>query len=390
MSLEDRVRETVERAIAKLREEFDGQQQQLIQTLHGVAAEEQTAWRSHLEGAVEEARRDAEREAEARVDAAREQVRKEADDQIAAEREKARQAAQDEIAALKEQIERETAQKIEAVRDDARREASEHANAAREQAHRDASDQISAAREQGQRDLAEQVRIAREQAQHEAAEQIKSAREQAARDASDQIGAAHAKAQQAEHDAHAKIEAFRQQQVSAPPPAPSDSADVVSRVLGSVQRITTAESLRAVLEALANGTKSEAPRVALMLVDNDRLSPWVSFGFEDGHVPDETTVSSIPAFRSAIADRRVVAVSPSEGSTVPSFLRAGAGREVRIFPLVVGGNVVAAVCAESGTGKSSETAPVWSQAIEVLVQHASLRLENLTSLRTVEALTASS
>ena len=57
MSLEDRVREAVERAIAKLREEFDGQQQQLIQTVHGIAAEEQTAWRSHLEGAVDEARR---------------------------------------------------------------------------------------------------------------------------------------------------------------------------------------------------------------------------------------------------------------------------------------------------------------------------------------------
>jgi hypothetical protein len=157
-----------------------------------------------------------------------------------------------------------------------------------------------------------------------------------------------------------------------------------------VHRITNAESLRAVLEALGNGAKPEASRVSLMLIDNDRLSPWVSFGYDAGHEPDEASISAIPAFRSAIADRRVVALSASEGSTAPPFLRATSGREVRIFPLVVGGNVVAAVCAEGATGASGDTAPVWSQAIEVLVQHASLRLENLTSLRTVEALTTSS
>ena len=161
-------------------------------------------------------------------------------------------------------------------------------------------------------------------------------------------------------------------------------------MLTSVHRITGAESLRAVLEALGNGAKPEAARVALMLIDHNRLSPWVSFGFDSGQEPGEVNVSSAPAVRTAIGDRRVVAMSASEGSTAPTFLRAAPGREVRIFPLVVGGNVVAAVCAEGAVGKAGDTAPVWSQAIEVLVQHASLRLENPTSLRTVEALTTSS
>ena len=358
MSLEDRVREAVESAVAKLRDEFDGHRQHLIDSVNGIASDEQATWRSHLEGAVDEARRDADREAEARVDAAREQVRKEADDQIASEREKARQTAQDEIAAVRNQAERDLADKIAAAREQAQHDAAEQIKAAHEQAQRDAAEQIKAAHEQAQREAAEQVSAAREQAQREAGEHISAAREQAQRDAAEHVAAANEKVQQAERDAHAKIETVRAQApASAAAAASGAGGEVVARVLTSVHRITGAESLRAVLEALGNGAKPEAARVALMLIDHDRLSPWVSFGFDSGQEPGEVNVSSAPAVRTAIGDRRVVAMSASEGSTAPTFLRAAPGREVRIFPLVVGGNVVAAVCAEGAVGKAGDPRP---------------------------------
>lgn len=61
------------------------------------------------------------------------------------------------------------------------------------------------------------------------------------------------------------------------------------------------------------------------------------------------------------------------------------------IPLVVGKQVVAlvyAVGAERVAGEPGE--PVWTEQVEVLVRHASARLENVTSLRTVEVLTTPS
>jgi hypothetical protein len=61
-----------------------------------------------------------------------------------------------------------------------------------------------------------------------------------------------------------------------------------------------------------------------------------------------------------------------------------------VSPLQVGGRVVAVVFAEGPDRQSPPGADsVWSEHVEVLVRHASSRLENITSRRTVEVLTIS-
>jgi hypothetical protein len=59
-----------------------------------------------------------------------------------------------------------------------------------------------------------------------------------------------------------------------------------------------------------------------------------------------------------------------------------------IIPLQVAGKVVAVVFAEGVDRLTPQGAgSVWTEHVEVLVRHASSRLENITSRRTVEVLT---
>jgi hypothetical protein len=59
-----------------------------------------------------------------------------------------------------------------------------------------------------------------------------------------------------------------------------------------------------------------------------------------------------------------------------------------IAPLAVGGDVVAVLYAEGAERPSEqEEAAVWAEEVELLVRHAAARLENVTSERTVAALT---
>ena len=56
-----------------------------------------------------------------------------------------------------------------------------------------------------------------------------------------------------------------------------------------------------------------------------------------------------------------------------------------VVPLIVGGEVVAVLYADDvGHAEQQEDAPVGTEEIDLLVRHASIRLENLTSARTAE------
>ena len=75
---------------------------------------------------------------------------------------------------------------------------------------------------------------------------------------------------------------------------------------------------------------------------------------------------------------------------VPAFMRAAAGHSGVVIPIVVAGSVVAMVYAEGPERQAGSSATsLWTEHVEVLVRHASSRLENVTSRRTVEVLTSS-
>jgi hypothetical protein len=150
-----------------------------------------------------------------------------------------------------------------------------------------------------------------------------------------------------------------------------------------------AESLRAILDALARGVSAEASRTAVMLVDGGTVRRFADFGYSVGPRPSDVPVDSFSALSRAVNERQRVQLSAAAASfsgDVPAFLRPSTGHSGLVIPVVVGGNVVSLVYAEGPDRLSSPHASVWIEAIELLVRHASSRLENVTSRRTVEVL----
>src|SRR5207249_4452830 len=92
----------------------------------------------------------------------------------------------------------------------------------------------------------------------------------------------------------------------------------------------------------------------------------------------------------AVALRQTSFVTPTsrEGETaLPAFMHVPAGHTGLILPVIVGTEVVALVYSDdSGRPPEQEDVPSWIEELEVLVRHASLRLETVTSVRTVELL----
>lgn len=171
--------------------------------------------------------------------------------------------------------------------------------------------------------------------------------------------------------------------------------DVLAKLVGAMRLQDEATSLRGIMEALARGASGEASRVAVLLVDGDTLRSFSEFGYAGGARPADVPLDSFPALARTVADRQRLLLVPGSGRIpeVPAFMRAMSGNSAVIVPIVVAGVVVAMLYAE-GPERQSASGPqaavsLWTEHVEVLVRHASSRLENVTSRRTVEVLTSS-
>jgi hypothetical protein len=167
--------------------------------------------------------------------------------------------------------------------------------------------------------------------------------------------------------------------------------DMLAKLVGALRLQDDATTLRGILEALARGGSSEAARVAVMLVDGDSLHSFADYGFLAGVRPTDTPLDSYAAVNSVVRDRQRLLLAAPPGARlpeVPPFMRAMSGNSALIVPVVVAGTVVAILFAEGPERIAGQAATsVWMEHIEVLVRHASSRLENITSRRTVEVLT---
>jgi len=170
-----------------------------------------------------------------------------------------------------------------------------------------------------------------------------------------------------------------------------DHAAAFGRLLGTVRELDGAISLRGILEVLAAGARTEATRTALLLLDDRTLRVFNASGYPDGQGPTEVTVEADSLLVRAVEGRAPVDVPSVAGESSalnrPLFLRPPSGQAGRLNPLAVGGNVVAVLYSEGRDGRGEGPAEMWIDAIEILVRHAAQRLENVTSIRTVEALT---
>jgi GAF domain-containing protein len=171
--------------------------------------------------------------------------------------------------------------------------------------------------------------------------------------------------------------------------------DVLAKLVGAMRLQDEATSLRGIMDALARGASGEAARVAVLLVDSDTLRSFSEFGYAGGARPADVPIDSFPALARAVADQQRLVLAPGAGRVpeMPAFMRALPGNSGLVVPIVVAGVVVAMLYAEGPErqpGAGAQASPsLWTEHVEVLVRHASSRLENVTSRRTVEVLTSS-
>jgi len=133
----------------------------------------------------------------------------------------------------------------------------------------------------------------------------------------------------------------------------------------------------------------------VLLVDSETLRAFSEFGYAGGSRPADVPLDSFPALSRTVIDQQKLPVAAGPGGRVPdvpAFMRAMPGNAGLVIPIVVAGSVVAMMYAEGPerqSGHGGQAASLWTEHVEVLVRHASSRLENVTSRRTVEVLTSS-
>jgi len=166
------------------------------------------------------------------------------------------------------------------------------------------------------------------------------------------------------------------------------------RLLNAVRQLDAAPSLSAILEALAQCTLAETSRVVIFIVNGETLQSWGHFGFAPGQGAFDVPAHAVDRLTSVLSTQQSAifrAADADHDPSLPPFMRPPPGHLGLVAPLVVGEQVVAILYAD---GPELDTRPdrgaghaAWVDEVELLARHARARLENVTSARTVTALT---
>ena len=165
--------------------------------------------------------------------------------------------------------------------------------------------------------------------------------------------------------------------------------DTLERLLGAVRRLDEATTLSGILETLAKGAAAETSRVAVLLVEGDLLKPWGHYGFAADEAPVDLPMPQVRFLMAAVVLRQtsfVQSTADGRDPATPVFMRVPVGHTGLVVPIVVGREVVAVLYADDvGRLPEQEEAPIWTEEVELLVRHAALRLESVTSMQTIDA-----
>ncbi len=304
------------------------------------------------------------------------------------------QAAAASAAALRAELEQAAAHSTARLREELEQAASHATGRLRE----DMDQALAAERDRSAADLeAERLKTQALSAALEEA-QVATARDrEAARHATASLEAA--QSEQTIHDAQAVIDARvseRQAQLV-----------VVERLLGAVRSIGGARSLSDTLTSLTDAAGTVAPRAALFVLSSG-VSREVSTGVSNRQVDGTDRhdlqgwhaagfgAASPMGLRLADADRSARglldlalasgnAVS-TESEPAPAFARLPPDRAGLAVPIIVGGQSVAVLYADDAAAVQPEAPASWPEAIQVLAAHASACLEQITAVRTTQAL----
>ena len=161
---------------------------------------------------------------------------------------------------------------------------------------------------------------------------------------------------------------------------------VVERVLTAVRAMDASRSLSDVLTSLTSSAASEAPRVALFVLNGDDLRGWKSAGFAGEPSSLRASVKDPGVLGEALRRREPVATSEGEGPAAPAFAELPPGRAAMAVPLLVGNQPVAVLYADDAADGTPAAPASWPEAIQILGCHASVTLAHLTAARAADAM----
>ncbi len=162
--------------------------------------------------------------------------------------------------------------------------------------------------------------------------------------------------------------------------------DFAARMQATAQAISAmddASTLSEVLDALADGLAGQAPRSAVLVLQQDRARVWRRSGFGDDtaaapaelHLPDHADLTAI------VESGTPALVEAHEGTpAVLGLAPLAVGRQGLAVPVAIGGTAAALVYADAGDDEDG-LAPGCTDVVEILARHAARCLETLTAMR---------
>ena len=171
--------------------------------------------------------------------------------------------------------------------------------------------------------------------------------------------------------------------IEAAPAAPATMGDM-SGLRDAIRDVSEKHSQVEILKALIGHAADFAPRGAFFVLKNERFGGWRTFGAsdesDDAIKQVSFSITDPSVINEAVKDNAVKESSFGEYTEDNEFLNQvafGEPEKMYAVPLVVRGRTVAVLYADSG----AEGAPVNVEALDTLVQVASLRVELLASLK---------
>lgn len=380
-SFDDRIRQAVDHIVRPLQGALERELSSLVKEL----ADEIAAQRS---ATLEEARRAAIAEQDAAV--------RRALDEAALRHEAAleqfrQQAASEQEEAVRRALDEAGAERAAAVQRALEEAATEHAAALQRALDEAAAGQAAALKQA----------LDEAEARHEAALEGLRQAAQSEREAA-VSEARNAAAQEAATTLAAAVEAARAESVEALTDARVGEREAelacLDRLITTTRRFDEARSLSDVLDTLAAHARTEAGRSAVFLVRNDTLEGWRFEGFPeeigDPHhvrlpvarlpvVAAVMTSHGCASARAITADTADIGAAGEAGSL--AAFAVPAGRACFAAPMCVGGQIVAVVYADEGTGDRPPTPSGWPELIEIAARHASRCAELLMAARIASA-----
>lgn len=202
--------------------------------------------------------------------------------------------------------------------------------------------------------------------------------------AQDEIDSERESAQRALADARAALDAERQRTNEALDAARRATPSLdTTRLVAALQAIDGATSLTGVIRAVVSAAAAEASRAALFIVNGAQLDEWPATGVSPVSAGSMRVDGREAGFLADVL-RRGEPLASGAGLPAPTFAALGPDRRAVAVPFMLGGQPVAVLYADEGTGDQPQAG--WTDAVQILGRHGAAAIACMTARKTADAL----